>query len=157
MWCPPARSCCGLETKCRKIWRERTVATPLFYHVPRGDPGTSECDERRDRRPPVNTNKNGKPAVMAGGKHDAYLQSWLFQIDISKVPSRTPSLRTHTYVRRLSRVRLFALSYCQTILQPYLLLSFVMFLGSVSFLILFSSHWFRVSLFLFIFLIFNIF
>lgn len=22
---------------------------------------------------PVNTNKNGKPAVMAGGKHDAYL------------------------------------------------------------------------------------
>lgn len=61
-----------------------------------GDPGTSECDERRDRRPPVNTNKNGKPAVMAGGKHDAYLQSWLFQIDISKVPSHIPSLRTRT-------------------------------------------------------------
>jgi len=28
---------------------------------------------RVKRRTPVNTNKNGKPAVMAGGKHDAYL------------------------------------------------------------------------------------
>lgn len=102
---------------------------------------------RREEGPPlpVNTNKNGKPAVMADGKYDAYLQSWLFQIDISKVPSHTPSLLAHTYVhiRRLSRVRLFALSYCQTIPRPYPLSSFVMFLASVSFLVPFSFPHFQ--------------
>lgn len=65
----------GLETKCRKISRKRN----LFSIACSGDPRTSGYDDASDGEEvgfvftvPVNTNKNGKPAVMAGGKHDAY-------------------------------------------------------------------------------------
>lgn len=83
---------------------------------------------------------------MAGGKHDAYLQPRLFQIDISKVPPHThllPSVpqapadsQTRTFF--IAIVRLLALSHRRTILELPVLLFFVQcFLDSDTFLSLF--------------------